>query len=362
MYSSKIISTQLPQKAKMPAKKPPKSHIKSLQLDLFCQFVTNNKNQVSNSIEIWDRIPKYFLTAKQAEKLRTEKGLAEPYEWKYSENESEYTVTIQPALIKQPDGTYKAFFPSITEELVEETLRKILTDQQYTIHEPEKSESWVKFTLRMVEKELKTKGRTRNIDEIKHAIEVMSKCNIALSRNRKEIWNGAILQDLVTVDREDYLASTEAERYHIARLPIFISHGINNLDYRQFNYERLMNCDEQLTRWIYKRLINRFTQASQLTEYTFMYSNVKQTSGLLQQIRDRDNRNKVLSALKELKEKGVILSYETDERKNGRTVVDVKYTIKASPEFIKEQIASNKRNADIKTIAQKSGIRLIKNT
>jgi hypothetical protein len=36
-------------------------------------------------------------------------------------------VTIQPALIKQKDGSYKAFFSSVTEELIEEALKKILT-------------------------------------------------------------------------------------------------------------------------------------------------------------------------------------------------------------------------------------------
>jgi len=341
----------------MVIKKPPKDHIKSLQLDLFSQFVTNDKSQVSNTIELWERIPKYFFTAKQVEKLRTDKGLAEPYKWKYIENGNEYTVSIQPALIEQKDGSYKAFFPGVTEELMEEALKKILADQQYAIHDPEKTESWVKFTLGMIQKELKSKGRTRSIDEIKHGINVMSSCLLTFSKEKKELWRGAILQDLVTVGRNEYLASTDT--HHIARLPLFISHGINHLDYRQFNYERLMSCDEQLTRWLYKRLINRFTQASQTTEYSCMYSDIKQASGLLQQQKEGNNRAKILSSFNELKEKGVILNYVIDERKKGRAIVEIKYTIKASPEFIKEQMASNKRATDTKIIAQKSGIQLI---
>ena len=339
-------------------KKPPKAPIKSLQLELFSQFVTNDLSQVSNTIELWERIPKYFFTSKQVEKLRTIDGLAKPFEWAYKENENEYTVSIQPALIKQKDRKYKAFFPGVTEELVEEALKKIFSDQQYAIHDPEKTESWIKFTLGMIQKALKTKGRSRSIDEIKQAIEVMNKCHIALYKNKKEIWSGAILQDLVTVGREEYLASTDT--HHIARLPLFISHSINNLDYRQFNYDRLMSCNEQLTRWLYKRLINRFTQASHITTYSCMYSDIKQASGLLQQNKEGNNRSKILSAFEELKEKGVIQSYVTDERKTARAITDVKYTIKATPQFIKEQIASNKRTTDIKTIAQKSGIRLIK--
>ena len=341
-----------------PMKKPPKDPIKSLQLDLFSHFVTNDLSQVSNTVELWERIPKYFFTTKQAEKLRTIDGLAKPYKWTYKENGNEYSVSIQPALIEQKNRGYKAYFPGVTEELIEEALKKIFSDQQYAIHDPEKIESWVKFTLGMLQKELKIRGRTRDLDQIKHAIEVMSKCNITLSKNNKEIWNGNILQDIVTVGRKEYLASTDT--HHIARLPLFISHSINNLDYRQFNYDRLMSCNEQLTRWIYKRLINRFTQASPITEYSCMYSDIKQTSGLLQQTREIDNRRKILSAFNELQQKGIIQCLQIDERKTGRTISDVKYTIKAAPQFISEQIASNKRATDTKTIAQKSNIRIIK--
>jgi len=90
-----------------------------------------------------------------------------------------------------------------------------------------------------------------------------------------------------------------------------------------------------------------------------MYSDIKQASGLLQQQKEGNNRAKILSSFNELKEKGVILNYVIDERKKGRAIVEIKYTIKASPEFIKEQMASNKRATDTKIIAQKSGIQLI---
>ena len=326
-------------------KKPPEKYIKSVQLDLFSQFVTNDKSEVSNTVEMWESIPKYFFTPKQVSKLRTIDGLAKPYQWNYQYKDTHCSVKIQPALIEQRDGSYKAYFPGATEELVEEALKKILTVQNYGIHDVSNVETWVKFTLRMVQKELKIRGRCRNIREIKLAIEVMSSCIMTLYKGNKEIWKGAILQDLVTVGRDEYLANTDS--HHVGRLPLFISHAINNLEYRQFNYDRLMSCDEQLTRWIYKRLVSRFKQASFITQYSFMYSDIKQASGLLQQERERDNRTKVISAFEELKEKGVILNYDVDERKKGRAVIEIKYTVKAAVDFIKEQKASNKRANDI---------------
>ena len=49
----------------------PAQPIKSLQFDLFGEFITNNKGDVSNTVEIWERIPKYF-PARTLEKLRPE--------------------------------------------------------------------------------------------------------------------------------------------------------------------------------------------------------------------------------------------------------------------------------------------------
>ncbi|SMG64135.1 conserved hypothetical protein, partial [methanotrophic bacterial endosymbiont of Bathymodiolus sp.] len=110
-------------------KMPPSKAIKSIQYDLFSQFLTNDPDSVSNTVELWESIPKYFFTPAQVEKLRTPTGHADPYEQPYSYKNMDCIVTIQPALIKQKDGSYKAFFSSVTEELIEEALKKILTDQ-----------------------------------------------------------------------------------------------------------------------------------------------------------------------------------------------------------------------------------------
>ena len=118
----------------------------------------------------------------------------------------------------------------------------------------------------------------------------MSRCNITLSKNKKEIWNGAILQDLVTVDREEYIEDTGA--LHAARLPLFISHAIDKLEYRQFNIDRLMSLSTQLARWLYKRFVHRYKQASMIDTYHFTYSTVREESRYLQGKTERNNRKR----------------------------------------------------------------------
>ena len=322
-----------------PKKPPPSKAIKSIQYDLFSQFVTNDPESVSNTVELWESIPKYFFTPAQVEKLRTIDGLAKPYEQPYSYKGMDCTVTIQPALIKQEDGSYKAFFPSVTEELIEEALKKILADQNYGIHDPAKSETWVKFTLYMVQKELKKRGKSRSIVEIKHAIQVMSLSVLTLSKGKKELWRGAILQDLVTVDREEY--KEDSSSLHAARLPLFISYAIDKLEYRQFNIDRLMSLNTQLARWLYKRFVHRYKQASMIDTYHFMYSTIKEESRYLQSNDGRYNRKKMIDALGELKGQGVLMFHEVQEVKKGRKIIDVKYTVTASLDFRTEQKAAN---------------------
>ena len=115
-------------------KKLPKNTIQSVQYDLFGQFVTNDKADTSNTLRIWERIPKYF-PAKTLQKHMPKKGHPDPYEWEYIENGYKYTVIIQPALIKE-GLEYKAYFPSSTEDNIEEVLKKILSNQNYGIHDP----------------------------------------------------------------------------------------------------------------------------------------------------------------------------------------------------------------------------------
>ncbi|GAA6168460.1 hypothetical protein [Sessilibacter corallicola] len=329
----------------MPKTPPPMLPIPSLQYDLFSHFVTNNDSAISNTIEFWECIPKYFLTPAQIKKVTPEMGQPDPYKWSYQLEGKSYTIIIQPAMLEEDDGSFKAYFPGATEELVEEALKKILSNQHFGIHDPNLRETWVRFTLSMIYRELKAKGRSRNRIQIKRAINIMARCVLTLYQGKKEIWSGSILQDLVTVDREEYLEDTQA--YHQARLPLFVSHAIDRIEARQFNYERLMKCDKQLSRWIYKRLIHRYIQADYCNHYHFMYSDLK-NSGLLMQSEETSNRKKVHAALEELKQNGVLNFFEVTnvKSKSGKSVCDVKYTISPSGDFIAEQKAANKRRKD----------------
>jgi len=346
-------------------KTPPRNPIKSLEHELFSDFLMTGENELSNTVDLWESIPKYFLSPQEQKTLRTAEGLAKPYSQAYTLRGPNgeplfYNVTIQPALIEQDDGDYKAFFPGKSEEIIEEVLKKIFTEQDLGIHDTKNTESWVKFSYCMIDKELRKNNCSRTFKQIKQSLEIMSKCILTVSDANEEIYTGAILQDYCSVDRSKYLIDTDA--LHVARLSLFISRAVNTFQFRQYNYKRLMSCKEQLSQWLLRRLINRFTYASIITSHHFLFSTIKQESSLLRAKLGSDNRKKVIKALNELKATGAISTYELEEKMDGRKIVDIKYTVTPTQEFIQEQKAANKRHSLIQETAAKKGILLVDNS
>lgn len=333
------------------AKTPPDKPKASKQYDLFSNFFGDSKN-LSNTIELWDAIPKYAVSARIQSGLRDEKGNLPVHEqeFKYRPTapglpmEINCKVTIQPASVKSSDGSYIQYYPSADEEIVEEVLKKLFTDQQFGIHNAEKTESWVRFSLYMIQKELKERGKTRSIDEIKTSLEILSRAVYDVEfegSSKKLIYTNPILNDMTRTQRTDYLQDPKS--LWAARLPVLISKSVNELTYRQFNYGTLMSLPSPLARWFHKRLSHQYTQASVMHHYHIKFTSICRDSGLLNHSRRSVNIETVEKALQELKTAEVIFRYEKEERRRGRKIEDVKYTLHPSMDFVQEMKAANAR-------------------
>jgi len=156
-----------------PRRSPPERAEKNMQYDLFTTFFGKNKRVLSNTIELWDAIPKYAVSPRQQNACRDRNGRlpVHPQEFEYHPSHRDTPaitcrLKVQPASIEVEPGQFVDFYPSSDEELVEEILKKIFSDQQYGVHSVAGNESWVRFTLYMIQKELKTRRKTRSIDEI----------------------------------------------------------------------------------------------------------------------------------------------------------------------------------------------------
>ena len=342
-------------------KMPPKDLTSSPQYDLFTSFFGDPKD-LSNTIEFWDTIPKYSVTARQQNALRDSNGRLPPHvaEFEYASASIDRPVRcrmkVNPALIEVEDGVYKDFYPSQSEEIVEEVLKKIFTDQQYGMHSFRDVESWVRFTLNMIRKELRDRGHTRSLDEIKRSLEVMGSTIIEVEmegRGRGVAYKNPILTNMVRTTRADIEDDPGAK--WTAQLPALISKSINVLGYRQFNYARHMRLKTPLARWLHKRLVHRYRNASLLTAYSFSYSSVARDSGLLNNKRTSANVKALTDALDELTAEGILFSVEIDKRFEGKQLTDAIFKVFATSDFTKEVKAASARLNESQTRLGHSG-------
>jgi hypothetical protein len=65
-------------------------------------------------------------------------------------------------------------------------------------------------------------------------------------------------------------------------------------------------------------------------------------------------------SLDELKSRRVLMEYNEDICKEGRKIVDVKYTVRPSQEFVTEQKAANKRDSNNNVKALDAGMKIDK--
>lgn len=334
-------------------KKPPTTVSKNIQYDLFSTFF-GDVPQLSNTIELWDAIPKYSVTLRAQNNLRSPDNRLKPYEREFVyatrrdglRIESTCRVEIQPASLKTKNG-YVDYYPSTDEELVEEVIRKIFADQQCGIHDPDNSESWVRFSAQMIRKKLKARGKTRNLDEIKRSIEILRKTIISLYLDGTEepVYSAPILSDVTIITRKKYL--DDPSMAWLARLPALVSKSVNELTYRQFNYGVLMSLSSQLSRWLHKRLSHNYINASLLDPYEALFSSLQRDSGLLTYSRTNDNLRILEESFNELVSNKVLLGWErVDERRDGRKIVDIKYRFFAHSNFIADVKAANARLND----------------
>jgi hypothetical protein len=128
-------------------KKPGQRTIKSLlpmevfanpQLSLFQSFLANTNDErdtLSNAIDLWDSIPRYAIPRKKEEELRLPGGFLPVRMVNFQYRGKAYSAQIRPARLDVKDregrstGATIEHYPSAREELIEHALRKLAAEQ-----------------------------------------------------------------------------------------------------------------------------------------------------------------------------------------------------------------------------------------
>lgn len=330
------------------------------QMSLFQTFLSDG-DKYSNTIELYDAIPKYTVSRK-LKRLR-ENGKYLPIlerTFAYKERNTgemvTYYVTIEPGRLKDQDDVEKEYYPTEREEFVEEALRKIAAaDRLSGIYLDD--HAGVQFTLKQLKKELAGQGHDMSLEKIVEALNICNKTHLSVKReDGANVLSAPIFPVAILPDRAAWLAAPRATCCYVQFNPL-VTHSINHLTYRQFDYVTFMAYKSQLARWLHKRLSHNYINADYTNTYSLLASTMIRDSGTLNAHQFRDNISHIDAAVKELKEKRVLARYEKVIRhdRRGKKIEDVKYMLSPHYDFVAEMKAANKRQRVIGEEAQRSG-------
>lgn len=323
---------------------------RGIQLSLFQNFLCNTEEErarLSNTIDLWDGVPKYFVSRKDMNNSRMD-GFLPTIERDFVFRRRAFRVRIRPARLADEDGRDKEFYPSAREELVEDVLRKIAVEQNYGFYDdtPPNQQSGVVFSLHMLRRELSSRGHSLSYQEVIESLDILAGCHIGIiAADGGGDYQAPILSGLLRVSRREYREDPKAR--WVAFFNPLVTQSIGALSYRQFDYQRMMSHRSQLARWLHKRLAHNYSNASLTDHYTISFSAIRRDSGLLEYKRLRDAVRKLDEAFEELKERHVLMSFTRKENRGARNaIVEVKYSLVPHPEFIGGVRAANKRRTD----------------
>lgn len=333
---------------------PTPAALRNPQLDLFQNFLCNTdfeRDQLSNTIDLWDSIPRYSVSRQAMSKARTEQGFLDLLELKFNYRGASFKAVIQPARIRDEEGTAQDYYPSANEELIEDALRKIAADQNHGYFDKPNCHSGVVFSLYMLRHELKKRGHARSYQEIIKSLRILSGSLIEIhsddGQNMEAFTRTNYLPALAAVSRRKLKDDPKAQ--WIAQFHPLVTQSIDALTYRQFNYHWMMAHSTQLARWLHKQLCLKFTFASMTSTFEIRYSTIKRDSALINYTRERDGIDALDKAMTELRDQNVLLTVGKQEITGSRgKIEDVTYILTPAMGFVREIKAANKRyNASV---------------
>lgn len=320
----------------------------NIQIDLFQTFVHNTlpeRERLSNTIDIWDSVPRYSISRQEMNKRRDERGNLPLLNLSFVYHSQTCTVYIQPAKIREGNKTVD-YYPSANEELVEDALRKIAAKQNQGFYEKPTARSGVAFSLYELREELATRGHTRSYQQILQSLAILQKSHIEirLGEGKEESFVAANYLPAVAAVSRKRLEDDPDAKWLVQFHPL-VARSIDQLTFRQFNYVTMMELPTQLARWIHKQLSMKFTFASFLgNPFEMRYSTIKRDSNLLNRTQERDNRCDVDNAFTRLIENLVLRDVKKEILTEAKgKVIEVVYQLYPTHEFVKEMKASNRR-------------------
>jgi hypothetical protein len=316
-----------------------------LQLSLFrlLDLKPADQPRYSNTIELYDFMPKYHWG--KVERIGGEflRVLKREFECRGTK----YKIEVAPAVITDPDGKERYYYPSKREELVEDALRRLATTDKGVFLD---DRAGATFTLYQLQQELKKNGHSYDIAQLKDALLICNRTNITVTTaDGKAILSSSMFETLGLNSREDW-KGTGSKTKAFVRFNSLVTESIKKGAFRQLDYEKAMSYSSVVARQLHKRISHHFTQAGITTRYEIKLSTIIRDFGLAKYARPSLNLSHVLKALDEMKKKFVLLSYDVQkelDHSNRNKLIDAKFILTPHPFFSGEARKINDRRGRV---------------
>lgn len=324
------------------------SQTESVQLDLF-EFIQPKEKHYSNTIELYDFMPKYHWGKVERINDTFLKSLERSFECRGTK----YKIEIKPARLKDKEGTEREYFPSKREELVEDALRRFATAGQGLFLD---DAAGVTFTLYQLQQELKRNGHSYSTAQLKNALLICAETKILVSTSDgTDVFVSSIFETLGLQTREDWKDKGQKSKAFV-RFNSLVTESIKTGTFRQLNYEKAMSYKSIIARQLPKRMSHHYTQASITQPYNITLSTIIRDFGLTKYDTPKHNLRNVCKALDEMKKFEVLLSYRiepTHDAQARNKLINAKLILTPHPIFAGEVMQANKRHGRLtKTIAE----------
>lgn len=314
----------------------------------FFELLLPGEKPYSNTIELYDFIPKYHWGKVERINGQFLKSLVRPFQCR-GQN---YKVKISPARIVDKDGSEKEYYPSQREELVEDALRKFVCEGQGVFLD---DAAGVTFTLYQLQQELKRRGHTYSISQLKEALFVCAQTKITVSNeDGGTVMVSSLFETIGLQTRDDWKGKGKKSRAYV-RFNALVTQSIKSTNFRLLNYSKTMSYRSSIARQFHKRMSHHYTQASFTSPYHILLSTIIRDFGLTQYAQLRDNLRDVQKALEEMKEQEVLLDYKVERTidvKRHNKLLDAKLILTPHPHFSSEVMQGNKRQANILRLSE----------
>lgn len=342
----------------VPAPQQSSGREKMAQIDffeaVFADRGTGNFSRYSNSFELYDLAPKY-VPGKQDRMAEASVAGVDGRQRRlpihrqtFSFHGAMMTVEITPARLIDKEGREYDRLPGRREQIVEDALRQLSIEMKSTKREGKFIGT--SFRIRDLRRKLEepvrnkkgekveeTTGHTLSNAEIKEALLVLNKANLTILLEDGKKLGSSPYFPFIALDSAD----SEDGRAFVAYHPL-VSRSIEGLDFRQINYDFLAQARSSIAIWLQRRIVHRYTQAGLDNDgYTINATTIIADSGLCNCKTRRDNFRAVRIAIQELQTIGFIKNFTAVDRKVGRQVVDIQFTLRPSPKTIGDQIRAN---------------------